>query len=524
MTDDTRMPTLLGRVDALARATTLLESHLPGPEARDARDLVERARGRLRHGTAHTVVGVAGQTGAGKSSLVNALVGADVTRVGVRRPTTSRTQAVVHGAGPDTDALLDWLQVRDRHVAPPDPQLEGLVLLDLPDIDSVAVEHHLEAHRLIDVVDLLVFVTDPEKYADQALHDGVLAPLAGHDEVVEVLLNQVDRLTPSEVQACLDDLRRRLMEDGLTMVVPLPLSAATGEGVTALRAMLADTVRTRQATVARWTADLRQAAEALMPPGRSGDTGGLPRGAHDDAVDGLADAVGVDAVTEAVSAQYRRDARLRTGWPVTRWLARWRRAPLADVPVIGRSRVATDQVRATLRSVGERAGADLGEPWDRVVRDAARAQEADVVEDLTDVTTRGLDAQRDRPRWWGAWGAAQRGLLLAVLAGAAWLLGLLLARSFLLVDTDPWTPRWRGLPVPTLMVLGGVAVGWLLAVVARLLSRVGARRRARRVRRQLARSIGHVVDTRLSATVSQVLDDRDRIRHLLTEAAAGAAP
>lgn len=522
MTGDTRMPTLLGRVDALARATTLLESHLPGEQVQQARDLVERARGRLRHGTSHTVVGVAGQTGAGKSSLVNALVGAEVTRVGVRRPTTSRTQAVVHGPG--ADDLLDWLQVGDRHVAPRDPQLEGLVLLDLPDIDSVAVDHHLEAHRLIDVVDLLVFVTDPQKYADQALHDGVLAPLAGHDEVVEVLLNQVDLLSPAEVEACLDDLRRRLKDDGLTMVVPLPVSAATGEGVTALRAMLADTVRTRQATVARWTADLTATGRALMPPGADDGSRGLPRAARSTGVAGLADAVGVDAVAEAVSGQYRRDARLRTGWPVTRWMARWRRSPMADVPVIARSRVATDQVRATLRSVGEQAGAHLGDPWDRVVRDAVRTQESEVVEDLADVTTRGIETQAARPRWWTAVGATQRALLLAALAGGAWLLALLLARSFLLVDTEPWTPRWRGVPVPTLLVAGGVAAGWLVALASRLASRVGARRRARRVRRQLARAVGEVVDGRVSDSVSQVLEDHARIRRLLTDVVTGATP
>lgn len=522
MTHDTRTPTLLSRVDALARATTLLETHLSGPEVHEARDLVERVRGRLRHGTSHTVVGVAGQTGAGKSSLVNALVGAEVTRVGVRRPTTSRTQAVVHGAG--ADDLLDWLQVGDRHIAPPDRQLEGLVLLDLPDIDSVAVDHHLEAHRLIDVVDLLVFVTDPQKYADQALHEGVLAPLAGHDEVVEVLLNQVDRLAPAEVEACLDDLRRRLKDDGLTMVVPLPVSAVTGQGVTALRAMLAGAVRTRQATVARWTADLTATGRALMPPASNDGARGLPRAARTVAVDGLADAVGVDAVARAVSGQHRRDARLRTGWPVTRWMARWRRSPLADVPVIARSHVATDQVRATLRSVGEQAGTHLGEPWDRVVRDAARAQEREVVEDLADVTTRGVETQRERPRWWSAVGATQRAVLMAALAGGVWLLALLLARSFLLVDTEPWTPRWRGVPVPTLLVVGGVAAGWLLALASRLVSRVGARRRARRVRRQLAHAIGEVVDDRLATSVNEVLEDHARIRRLLTEVVTGQAP
>ncbi len=428
----------------------------------------------------------------------------------------------MHGAG--ADALLDWMDVRDRHGAPPDPQLDGLVLLDLPDIDSVVAAHHVEAHRLIDVVDLLVIVTDPQKYADQALHDGILAPLAGHDEVVEVLLNQVDRLTPAQVQACLDDLRRRLVDDGLGMVVPLPVSAVSGEGVTALRALLADTVRRRRAMVDRWSADLETAAIALLPPAPAGASDGLPRRARRDAVSGLATAVGVDAVAGAVAAQYRRDARLATGWPPTRWVTRWRRAPLADVPVISRSAIATDQVRATLRAAGEHAGADLGEPWDRVVRDVARDQHDVVLADLADLTTRGVDALKTRPRWWRAVGAVHGIGMAAALGGAAWLLALLLARSFLLVDTDPWTPRWRGMPVPTLLALGGVALGWVVAMGARVVTRFGARRRARHVRRALERGVAEVVDRQLGSALRRALGDHGRIRRLLAEAMAGPAP
>nr|WP_051876357.1 hypothetical protein [Cellulosimicrobium sp. MM] len=89
------------------------------------------------------------------------------------------------------------------------------MLLDLPDHDSVVVEHRVRAERLVERADLLVWVVDPQKYADAALHERYLRPLAGHGSVVVLVLNQVDRLTPADADACLADLRRLAAEDGL---------------------------------------------------------------------------------------------------------------------------------------------------------------------------------------------------------------------------------------------------------------------------------------------------------------------
>ena len=59
-----------------------------------------------------------------------------------------------------------------------DTALRGVVLLDLPDHDSTEVSHHLEVDRLVQLADMLVWVLDPQKYADAAIHDRYLAPLA----------------------------------------------------------------------------------------------------------------------------------------------------------------------------------------------------------------------------------------------------------------------------------------------------------------------------------------------------------
>src|SRR5207302_10804111 len=114
----------------------------------------------------------------------------------------------------------------------------GLVLLDLPDHDSAASGHREQVERLLRLVDVVVWVLDPEKYADAALHERYLRPLAGHADVMLLVLNQVDRLPGDSADLVLDDLRRLLDEDGLAVgehgeagAVVLAASALTGHGV-----------------------------------------------------------------------------------------------------------------------------------------------------------------------------------------------------------------------------------------------------------------------------------------------------
>ena len=124
----------------------------------------------------HTVVALAGATGSGKSSTFNALAGVELSSVGVRRPTTSWATACVWGQE-GADELLEYLGIAPRHqvmrdslldLGKEDSALQGVVLLDLPDHDSTEVSHHLEVDRLIELADLMVWVLDPQKYADAA--------------------------------------------------------------------------------------------------------------------------------------------------------------------------------------------------------------------------------------------------------------------------------------------------------------------------------------------------------------------
>ncbi|MFD2348449.1 GTPase [Nonomuraea ferruginea] len=220
-------PSLDSRLAALLEAAELGEGRLPAEAVAAARAVAERAGARRRLSVEHTVAALAGATGSGKSSLFNAMTGTDLAAVGVTRPTTSTAQAALWdgaGAGP----LLDWLDVPHRHSASAVDDLSGLVLLDLPDHDSIRLSHRLEVDRLVELVDLLVWVLDPQKYADAAIHERYLRPLAGHRDVMVVVLNQIDRLPPGAADRCLKDLRRLLDADGLTGVPVLGVSARTG--------------------------------------------------------------------------------------------------------------------------------------------------------------------------------------------------------------------------------------------------------------------------------------------------------
>ena len=90
-----------------------------------------------------------------------------------------------------------------------------MVLLDLPDHDSTEVSHHLEVDRLVRLADLMIWVLDPQKYADAAIHDRYLAPFASHRNVIVLALNHIDTVPESRRDAMLADVRRLLDQDGL---------------------------------------------------------------------------------------------------------------------------------------------------------------------------------------------------------------------------------------------------------------------------------------------------------------------
>ena len=367
------------RLHSLARVVQLAEGRLPEDDVRPARDLVERAGRRLDLGLAHTVIALAGATGSGKSSIFNALAGRELSTVGVRRPTTGVAQACVWGAS-EGDELLEWLAIPRRHrMDGGDEGLDGLVLLDLPDHDSTEVAHRLEVDRLAGVVDLLVWVLDPQKYADAALHYRYIRAMAPHESVTLFVLNQSDRLRGDELNACIADLRRVLRDDGLRDPDILATSAVTGDGMNVLRSEIATRVSERKAALHRLSADLEVAAERLAPFCASGGgSAGNTSGERARLVDALADAAGARVVSEAVARSHMRESRLATGWPVTRWLARVRPDPLRRMHLGAGTEDATSvpdasaaqqaEVALCLNALSDRASRGLPRPWPSLMR------------------------------------------------------------------------------------------------------------------------------------------------------------
>ncbi|MFJ6789818.1 GTPase [Streptomyces angustmyceticus] len=330
---------LRGRLDALRELIALSRSRLDGRALEGAGRVLETADERYRLSGEHTVVAIAGATGSGKSSLFNALAGANRSQVGPRRPTTAEPVACVWPGGrAGAEGLLHRLGVpAHRRHAPADgsSELHGLILIDLPDHDSSATEHRAQVDRMLELVDAVIWVVDPEKYADAVLHERYLRPLAGYAEVMFVVLNQVDRLPGDAADQVVDDLRRLLDEDGLALgehgepgAAVLALSAATGKGVGELREALGQFVAERGAADRRLAADVDAAAERLRSVYVAQSRVGLTEQARAEFDDRLAEAVGAVATGRAAERDWLRYAERACGSPWVRmrgWRgSRWR--------------------------------------------------------------------------------------------------------------------------------------------------------------------------------------------------------
>lgn len=508
------------RLDALDRALSALDGIAPGEALTGTTELLERIDRRRALSAEHTVIGLLGATGSGKSSLLNALIGKDVARAAVRRPTTSAPLAAVLGdAG--SEALLDWLEVEERHALDEGTALAraaskpargrrarrteagtpGVVLLDLPDLDSVESAHRDIAERMTGMVDVIVWVTDPQKYADALLHHEFVRPFAGHDAVTVLVLNQVDRLREAEREGVLASLAAIARADGLESAPVLAASAETGEGIEELREHLLGIARSREAVVERHRADVRGAAARLR---EAADPTGMAERSSPAAIDtlvrDLALAARVEPVARAVGGSYRHRAARRVGWPPLRWIRSMRADPLARLG-IGRGRdgeglertslpapdaAASARASGGVRRFADDASAGGSDPWRAAVRAAARSEE-EALPDALDQAVAEADLRAGETSWW--WRVLDVLQWLALLIGVVGLgwLGLNAALAFLGVPPPPMPmveELWIPIPLPTVMLVLAIAAGILLGVAGSAIAAMSGawhRRRARRL-------------------------------------------
>ena len=509
---------VVDRIDGLEEAVRSGRGRLPDDLVDEAASVVDRAGARLRLSGDHTVVALAGATGSGKSSTFNAVTGLEVAATGVRRPTTSWTMACTWGTEGAAE-LLDWLGVPKRHQVqrgsllderPQDRGLDGLILLDLPDHDSTEVAHHVEVDRLVKMADLLVWVLDPQKYADAAIHERYLRPLAGHRDIMLVVLNHIDEVPEARRASMIADLERLLAEDGLGAVKVIATSARYGQGIDELRAAIAEQVRAKRAVKARLMADVSSVAGRMQEVNGDAKPGDVARARQHELVDAFADAAGVPTVVRAVEQSTKRRAAQATGWPVTAWLGRLKPDPLRRLHLdLGRgkaggrelvtaarasvpeaTRVQRARLDTAVRALSDDVGAELSPPWATAVRRASTSRLTDLNDALDRaVTSTDLGVTRT-PVWWKVVRFLQWLLVATALVGGLWLLALA-ALGYLQLQ-PPSTPRSYGIPLPTLLLLGGVVLGILLGLVSRGVVRLSARRRARSADRRLRSAIGEV--------------------------------
>ena len=515
---------LVDHLRALGEAVELCERRVDPDVLAEAKRVVDQADRRLALSGSATVVALAGATGSGKSSTFNALSGTTLATVGVRRPTTAHAMATSWGDESAED-LLDWLQIPRRHALPTDPDidtaLEGLVLLDLPDHDSTELDHRLEVDRLVQLVDMLIWVVDPQKYADAAIHDRYLKPLAKHADVMMIILNQVDKLTLAQREQCLSDLRRLLDAEGLAKVPVIAASAVTGEGIEALREALAKQVAEKQAAARRLAADVSVVASKLSAASGTTKLTPLGRSSIDQLTRQVAIAAGVPVVTEAVGKAWRLRGGLATGWPVLAWVAKFKPDPLRRLHLdrlgVGRRRKEIDpsqvgrtslpatsgvqkaRVDTAVRALADQASEGLTRGWADEMKRAARSAE-DELPDRVDraIGRTDLDLAQHR-RWWQLIRVVQWLLVTTVLVGLGWLTASIVLAYFQLPPLPEVT--WWRLPAPTVLAVGGALAGLLLAGLARIGVEVGARRRTAKARQSLHAAIARVTGELVVAPV-----------------------
>lgn len=212
------------------------------------------------------VLALAGGTGSGKSSLMNAFAGEEITTTGALRPTTEQAMAWV----PDpidagVEALLDELGIRRRV---PQDRYPRLVMLDLPDHDSVMESHHAIVNHLLPHVDGVVWVVDPQKYRDPKLHDEYLRPLVEYQDQFLFVLNQIDKLSKKELDAVRTDLLAALARAGIKKPTLFLTAAAPiqGEmrGIDELARYLADRLDAKAVSTHKTLADLRGVSQTVQ--------------------------------------------------------------------------------------------------------------------------------------------------------------------------------------------------------------------------------------------------------------------
>ncbi|MEP7002982.1 MAG: GTPase [Chloroflexota bacterium] len=512
--------------EGISAATTL------GIDTSEAVLVRETGKERARFPGDTYVLALVGGTGVGKSTLLNALAGGDVSPASARRPTTSEPVALLPaGKREELAELVAWLgvgQVRDH----PAGRLGDVAILDLPDVDSIAPEHRARVDALLPRVDAVAWVVDPEKYADDVAHTAYLRRWGPRLARQIVVLNRADLLSAADAAHVREDLRTRLQSDGLADIAVAVTRARDGAaGIEELRQWLGSEVEAKRIVAARIGATARDAVRAvasragvldgqagpLVDPARRERAlndvgrGALAvidiRGLERQAVAATRQAArprGAGPLGHVTSAIYRLTGRARVAADPAGYLRRWRvRGSLAPAlePLRELLQSALPSVPPAIRATV----AQLSRP------DALERRLADAI----DRTLLGEAADFRAPTSvvWSAIGFGQYIVIALLLFAALWFAALFVLHQPVSGSVD--VPVLGPVPTPVVLLAAVLLAGYLLALALRFHAGWLGRRWARRIGALITRE----VNTRVRETILLPLEELDAAREQLARAA-----
>ncbi len=521
---------LLDSLDlALASAAELFGTDELEPIAEIGRN----ARRRVGFLGETVVVALAGGTGSGKSSILNALAGEEVAQTGVVRPTTQRALAwIPANPEPGLIRLLDELEIHDRagHT-----RFEHLAVIDLPDMDSYDEANLREVLRLIPRIDAVVWVFDPLKYNDRSIHLGFLRRLQQYQSQFLYVLNHADRLTPADREAVINDLWKSLVADGIHDPEMLVTAAAPdwGEptGIKELEDALHDRLERKQTALRKLVTDVSAAASALEQVTGVASAGSIDfrsrwTRAREGSARALSERVVDGVVWRGMGRVGETDALALGASPLSRLLTRLRGGSVARALGVGSDivilptpgdlvagggwleavRPVTDLVTDMSVDIGGRMGAALREQYapeilDDALRDAVVAGQA----------AAGPPPQPEPQRWWKGAGYVQIALtttvVLALLAAAFGQGGL---------ERGSW-------PIAILTAAFAIILSLVLSGVLRASGRAAGRRAAAAYQEAVAVELDRAIQRRLGNALETYLRARGELAAALATVKLEAA-
>ena len=510
----------LGTLDeAIAAAKAL------GLDARAAVATRDVARERLGFPSSAYVLALAGGTGVGKSTLLNAIAGEKVSPAGARRPTTSHAVAWVPSSlGRELAGLLQWLGIDELREHAGDA-LADVAVLDLPDFDSIALEHRERVDALLPRVDAVAWIVDPEKYKDHVMHGGYLSKFAPRIRRQIVVLNRSDLLSPADATRVTEDMREQLRRDGAGEIDVVATHAREGAGgIGDLRQWLESGVEAKRVVSARVAAEAREAVRDLAAG--AGVLGTAPSAlieperrerALSSVAKGALAVIDIAALERQAIAATRFAARRRGAGPM-RFLTS------AVYRLSGRARVAADPA-AFLRRWQQRGSlAPAVEPLRELVVSTLPAVPAPLrgglamlsspvsLEDrLAKTIDRSIAAEAAGFRvptspLWSVIGAGQYVVTALLLFSVLWFASLFVIHDAPVGSIE--VPFLGPLPTPVALLAATLVAGYVLATLLRLHAGWLGRRWAKRVGAQITKEVRQQIHDDLLVPLDQFESSR----------------